>query len=297
MAIDLETLREILKTELPRLLREHPETRYEIWGMMLETFPSRQEFASLSEELRAFRHETAQRFDNVDQRLDRMDQHFEQVDQRLDRMDQHFEQVDQRLDRMDQRFDQVDQRFEQVDQRFEQVDQRFNQVDQRFEQVDERFDQVDQRFEKVDERFEQVDRRFDELTAEMRQGFENLHRAIDRLGSRWGIRNESIFRQTIATLLEESFGVKVETRTIDGEQFDVIIKNGQHILVEIAASVGPKIQERLERKRRIYTEATGVEPTRVILATASIHSRRAHALRQAGFEVIEPEEDVLEETS
>ncbi|MDW8240800.1 MAG: DUF3782 domain-containing protein, partial [Acidobacteriota bacterium] len=274
---------EILKTELPRLLREHPETRYEIWGMMLETFPSRQEFASLSEELRAFRHETAQRFDNVDQRLDRMDQHFEQVDQQLDRMDQHFEQVDQRLDRMDQRFEQVDQRFEQVD--------------QRFEQVDERFDQVDQRFEKVDERFEQVDRRFDELTAEMRQGFENLHRAIDRLGSRWGIRNESIFRQTIATLLEESFGVKVETRTIDGEQFDVIIKNGQHILVEIAASVGPKIQERLERKRRIYTEATGVEPTRVILATASIHSRRAHALRQAGFEVIEPEEDVLEETS
>jgi len=198
MAIDLEALREILKTEVPRLLREHPESRHEIWGMMLEAFPSRQEFTALQTELRDFRHETSQHFDSLEQ--------------------------------------------------------------------------------------------------EMRQGFENLHKAIDRLGSRWGIRNESVFRQTIATLLEESFGVKVETRVIEGEQFDVIIFNGQHILVEISASVGPRIQERLERKRCLYTEATGVAPARVVLATASIHSRRAQALREAGFEVIEPEEEVLEDT-
>jgi hypothetical protein len=114
------------------------------------------------------------------------------------------------------------------------------------------------------------------------------------LGSRWGIRNESIFRQTVATLLEESFGVKVESRVIEGEQFDVIISNGQHLLVEIAASVGPTIQQRLERKRRLYVQATGVEPVRVILATASIHSHRAQALRDAGFEVIEPEEEALD---
>ena len=33
-----------------------------------------------------------------------------------------------------------------------------------------------------------------------------------------------------------------------------------------------------------------MSPARVILATASIHSRRAHDLRQMGIEVIEPEE-------
>ena len=64
----------------------------------------------------------------------------------------------------------------------------------------------------------------------------------------------------------------------------------EHILVEIAASVGRTIQTRLERKRRLYEESTGVSPARVILAAASIHSRRAHDLRQMGIEVIEPEE-------
>ena len=187
------------------------------------------------------------------------------------------------------------ERFDQVDQRFEQMDQRFDQVDQRFEQVDQRFDQVDRRFEQVDQRFEQVDQRFESLEARIEAGFKEVQRAIDRLGARWGIRNESVFRQTVATLLEESFGAHVETRHIAGEQFDCIIHDGQHILVEIAASAGKSIQQRLERKRELYIQETGVVPARVILVTASIHSQRAQALREAGFEVIEPEEEVTEE--
>ena len=133
----------------------------------------------------------------------------------------------------------------------------------------------------------------DSLEERVEVGFLDLHRAIDRLGGRWGIRNESIFRQTMAKLLEESFGFHVEERMIQGEQFDCVIFDGQHILVEISASVGPNIRERLERKRNLYTEDTGVVPARVILVTASIHSQRAQSLREAGFEVIEPEEDKL----
>ena len=167
------------------------------------------------------------------------------------------------------------------------VDERFKKVDERFKKVDERFDEIDERFKKVDERFDEIDERFKEV----HQRLNEIERSIDRLGSRWGIRNESLFRQTIAALLEESFGVTVEQRTIGGEQFDVLIYDHQHLLVEIAASVGRSIRARLERKRRLYEESTGVAPTRVMLATASIHSRRAAELRQAGIEVIEPEEE------
>ena len=170
------------------------------------------------------------------------------------------------------------------------MDRRFEQVDQRFEQVDQRIEQVDQRIEQMDQRIKQSDRQMQEFRADVAARFEDVQRAIDRLGSRWGIRNESLFRQTIAALLEQSFGVSVEQRTIAGEQFDILIHGREHILVEIAASVGRTIQTRLERKRRLYEESTGVSPARVILATASIHSRRAHDLRQMGIEVIEPEE-------
>ncbi len=167
-----------------------------------------------------------------------------------------------------------------MNQRFEQVDRQMHEfrteVADRFEQVDR---QMHEFRTEVADRFEQVDQRFDDV-----------QRSIDRLGARWGIRNESLFRQTMAAILEQSFGVRVEERTIAGEQFDVLIYDGQHLLVEIAASVGPTIQTRLERKRRLYEESTGVSPARVILATASIHSRRAHELRTSGIEVIEPEE-------
>ena len=128
------------------------------------------------------------------------------------------------------------------------------------------------------------------LETRMEAGFDDLRRAMDRLGARWGIRSESLFRQTMAAVLQESFGVTVEQRTIAGEQFDLLIFDGQHILVEIAASVGPSIGQRLKRKRRLYTQETGVEPARVILATASIHSRRAQKLQQMGIEVVEPED-------
>ena len=158
-------------------------------------------------------------------------------------------------------------------------------VDQRFEKVDQRFEKVEARIEafreEVNQRFEEVSQRFDEVS-----------RAIDRLGARWGIRNESLFRRTMAALLEDSFGAAVQERRIEGEQFDVvIIAPDQHILVEIAASVGADIQERLERKRQLYIEAAGVTPVRILLATASIYSYRAQALREAGIEVIEPPDD------
>ena len=129
-----------------------------------------------------------------------------------------------------------------------------------------------------------------ELKTRVDAGFDEMRRAIDRLGARWGIRNESLFRQTMAAVLQESFGVTVEQRTIAGEQFDLLIFDGQHILVEIAASVGPSIAQRLQRKQRLYRQETGVEPQRVILVTASIHSRRAQELRQMGIEVVEPED-------
>jgi len=185
-----------------------------------------------------------------------------------------------------------------VDQRFEQVDQRFEQVDQRLERAEGAITalraEMNQRFEQVDQKIEafrkEMDQRFEEVEARMVDLEFGLHQAIDRLGSRWGIRNEIVFRKTIATLLEESFGVEVEQRVIEGEQFDVVIYDHQHILIEIAASVGRTIGERLERKRLLYTKSTGIEPTRIILATADIHSHRAQVLRDKGIEVIEPEE-------
>jgi len=63
--MELAELTHFLRTELPRVLRDHPEVRHEVWGIMLEAFSSRQEFAQVLAELRAFREDTNRRFEEL----------------------------------------------------------------------------------------------------------------------------------------------------------------------------------------------------------------------------------------
>jgi hypothetical protein len=101
---------EQLRRALPRLLREHPEVRHELWGLMLEAFPSRQEFLAFLEELRALREESNRRFEGLQheiaQRFEAMNQRFETL---LREMNQRFEV---QLREMNQRFEAVDRRSE-----------------------------------------------------------------------------------------------------------------------------------------------------------------------------------------
>jgi hypothetical protein len=92
---------EHLRRALPQLLREHPEVRHELWGLLLEAFPSRQEFLAFLEELRAMREESNRRFEGL--------QH--DIVQRFEAVDQRFETL---LREMNQRFEAVDRRFEGV---------------------------------------------------------------------------------------------------------------------------------------------------------------------------------------
>ena len=79
-----EEFAQLLRTELPRLLREHPEVRHEIWGIFLEAFPARQEFTTLLEEIRAFREDADRRFEAMDRRFEAVDRRFEAVDRRFE---------------------------------------------------------------------------------------------------------------------------------------------------------------------------------------------------------------------
>ena len=152
---------------------------------------------------------------------------------------------------------------------------------EQFQKVDQRFEQVDKRFEQIDQRFEQVDSKIDNLRQNMEDRFYELNATLDRIGQRWGIRNEIVFRKVMREVIEKSFEAKVEERWIGGEQFDIVIVNDQHILIEIAASAG---------MRDLYIRETGVTPARFLFAVGDIYRQRIETLQNAGFEVIEPEE-------
>jgi hypothetical protein len=124
-----------------------------------------------------------------------------------------------------------------------------------------------------------------ERTEMLRKEF---HTAITTLGQRWGILTEDVFRQIMATVIEKTYGDKVRRFKIGSDEIDVVISDGQHILIEMTARTTRGMIRRIERKRAAYIEHTGVVPARIILGTAQIHLAVAHKLEAMGVEIVQP---------
>ena len=78
-----EELMDTLETQLPAVLKRHPEFEMRVYSTFMRTFATKKEVAAVLSELRelrdefdAFRIEVNDRFDRVEDRLDRMGQQF-----------------------------------------------------------------------------------------------------------------------------------------------------------------------------------------------------------------------------
>ncbi|MFH1896955.1 MAG: hypothetical protein ABH886_01750 [Candidatus Desantisbacteria bacterium] len=91
---------------LPVLLKKNRQFRGELYGILTETFATKDDLRQILEEMRLSREETNKRFDAMQQD---MDKRFEVMQQD---MDKRFEAVDKRFDAVDKRFDAMDKQFE-----------------------------------------------------------------------------------------------------------------------------------------------------------------------------------------
>ena len=121
---------------------------------------------------------------------------------------------------------------------------------------------------------EQHERDMEKVWAELKALREDFNREMaelrgelitkmDALGARWGIKSERAFRNGIKGILESRFNVKVikwivndETGLVFGEpttvDADVVIRNSEHIMVEIKAHVSKSDVATLLRKAELY---------------------------------------------
>ena len=124
-----EELLETLETQLPALLKRHPEMELRIYTAFMQTFATKQEVAAVLSELREFRGE----FDTFRSEMVTFRGEFDvfrsemvtfqsEVNERFEKVDERFEKVEGELRDFRSEFDtfrsDVDGRFEQTDQRF-----------------------------------------------------------------------------------------------------------------------------------------------------------------------------------
>ena len=98
------TAREVVSV-LPRILMEEPALKYEIYAILEEHFPPKEEFNRILEEIEKSRIETNKRFAEAREESNRR---FEAIDKRFEAVDRRFEAVDRRFDAADKRFDKIE---------------------------------------------------------------------------------------------------------------------------------------------------------------------------------------------
>jgi len=162
-----------------------------------------------------------------------------------------------------------------------------------------RWEDQDRRWEAQDRKWEVANQRFDKVDRELGR----LGRSVGGLGARWGTQAERAFRDALAAILVESFGVEViNVNEFDdkGEVFgrpdqvdlDVIIKNGLLILCEFKSSMSKSEMHIFERKVRFYERRHGRQATCMIVVSPMIDDPARQVGEKLGIELYPDSLDV-----
>ena len=130
-----------------------------------------------------------------------------------------------------------------------------------------------------------------------------LDRKIGALGARWGIGSERAFRQAVAAVLKESFGVEVlNINEYDdaGEVFgrpdqielDIIVRNGTLIILELKSSTDRSQLYIFSRKIAFYEKRHQRTADRKILVSPFIHPRAQELAQELVIETYGDSTDV-----
>ena len=149
---------------------------------------------------------------------------------------------------------------------------------------------------------EEQNRKWEANQAELRRLHEEImaqakkfDRSIGALGARWGTQSEKAFRDALAGILEQNFGVQVvniNEYDDQGEVFgrpdqvelDVIIKNGMLLICELKSSIDKAGMYIFERKARFYERRHQRSANRLIVISPMIDARARKVAERLGIE-------------
>ena len=152
------------------------------------------------------------------------------------------------------------------------------------------------KWDEQNRKWDEQNRKWDEQLAEIRRLDKRFDSTIGALGSRWGVASEASFRNALAGILTESFGVEVLNLTLydnEGEVFgrpdqvelDLIIKNGMVIACEIKSSIDKAGMYSFGRKVDFYAKREQRPISRKIVISPMVDRRALPVAEALGIEV------------
>lgn len=276
--MDTAELRELIKQELPHLVREDSE----IHDLILRL--SRQEFAP--------KQQTEDRFQQLFAKLER---DTEAGNRRWEEQNRKWDENQAELRRMREESDRRwrDEREETT----RQLEVRREETTRQLEaQRKETTRQLNAQREESERRHQEHRKEFNRVHEEIMAMTRKHDRTVGALGARWGLSSEKAFRDALASVLERNFAVQVlnvneydDQGAVFGRpeqvELDVIVTNGTLILMELKSSIDKAGMYIFERKARFYENRHGRQANRLIVVSPMIDPRARAVGERLGIEM------------
>lgn len=173
----------------------------------------------------------------------------------------------------------------------------------KWEEQTRKWEEQKQLWEEQNQKWWENQRRQDQTMEEIKALNRKHDSTIGALGARWGMYSEQSFRNALAGILEQSFGVQVINLTEYDEQgevfghpdqieLDILIKNGLLIICEIKSSISKSDIYAFERKIRFYERRHQQTANRKLVISPMVHPRAREIAGNLGIEVYSYAEDV-----
>ncbi len=296
---------ELIRQHLPKLMQENPQVREWVRELVAQYGITREEWLAFLERFDRLIEAVDRNTEQISRLWEAVQENIEQIRRLWEAVQENTEQIRRLWEAVSRLWEAVRENTEQIQRLWEAVRENTEQIQRLWEAVRENTEQIRRLWEVVRENTEQISRlwqAFYDLRDEMNKGFERVHRRITALGARWGLENERAFRAGLKGILEQRFGAVVtQWRHYDEKGFvfgvptwvevDVLVHNGEHLLVEVKAHVSRGDISEFHRLGQFYEQVTGIKP-RLIIVSPFVDERAADLAKLWDITIYEEPEDV-----
>jgi hypothetical protein len=175
-------------------------------------------------------------------------------------------------------------------------EKRWEENRRRWEENNKRWEEAYRRFEAIEEELRRLREDHNRLREDFNKAYADLGRRLDALGARWGIMSEEAFREGMRRVVERVLGVAKVGRWVyydtSGEVYgtpsvvevDVVIRDSEHILIEVKSSISRGDVYEFWRISQLYRKVTGATP-RLVMVSPYVDSKARELAESLGIEV------------
>ena len=164
-------------------------------------------------------------------------------------------------------------RITRLEESFRRLEERQQRLEERQQRLEERQQRLEERQQKLEERQQRLEERLIRVEEELREN----RRLLIAIAHRYGVITEEAFREAMKYVIEETLKVAKIEKWIyeDKEGFvygypavvevDLVVKDKEHILVEVKSRVAKGDVAELHRIGRLYERVVGIKPKTLII--------------------------------